>query len=32
MQKSAPKKVKPVEAPVPKTLKKAVTVAGLSAI
>lgn len=31
MQKSAPKKVKPVEAPVPKTLKRPVTVAGLSA-
>jgi len=30
MQKSAPKKVKPVEAPIPKTLKRPVTVAGLS--
>lgn len=30
MQKSAPKKVKPVEVPVPKTLKRPVTVAGLS--
>ncbi len=30
MQKSAPKKVKPVEVPIPKTLKRPVTVAGLS--